>query len=253
MNINTLLHRVKKELGIGQYLKITKSDEELKDIIVDISLKDFSRYFKNTVYLNNKQFTQVDFEQGLYTIPLPDGFRESMAQHGVVIKGIKELKRNPKYTGYPIGNTNWVSLPGSYHQMSADYSARAATAFEYSSSGEINDVGYKCQFVYPDKLRFLDNFVNYQNINFDIHIFTSHSNNLSTIGDNIALPFETLVKLDLKRILYDSELKFIDGLETTSMTVQLKIDNWANAEADREVLLKEFEDSRISSTPMVII
>ena len=253
MNINLLIHRVKTELGIGKYLKIETSDAQLKSIITDISIPDFSSYFKNTIHMHGVFFTDRDPDTGIYTLPTPPGFMESAAQHGVVIKGIREIRRNPKYTGYAIGNQNWPTLPNGYHRVATDMDTRSATSYEYYSKSEINDFGYKCQFVPPNKIKFLEGFIDYSNIAFDISFFTSHSNNLSTLGNSIERGFIDLVKLDFKRILYNKELKFIDGLETTSMTVNLKIEDWATAEADRAALLKDFEESRISTTPMVII
>lgn len=254
MNINQLLFRCKKELGLGKYLKTQRTDAELvNDIILPISRKDFSRFFKNIVYLNNVMLEPEDTLNGIYRLPLDDNMIRSLEHFDMEIKGIYDLKRCARMYSAGVSNMQFMNMPrGSFFGDSYGLS-RIGQTFEAMSITEQTDFGYKHEFLAPYYIRFIDHDVDYSNILMNIAIFTTHPNNLSSIGDNIGLPFETLVKLDLKRILWNSEFKFINGMETQFNQIDFKIDDWGEAEAQRIELLKEFEDARISVTPMSIV
>lgn len=69
-----------------------------------------------------------------------------------------------------------------------------------------------------------------------------HEPNGETIPDTCFDSFLSLAKLDVKMFLYNT-LKLYDGIPTAFGQIQLKIDDYSSAEADREVLLDKFRDT----------
>lgn len=254
MNINQLLFRVKKEIGLGRYLKTQRTDADLvNEIILPISRKDFSRFFKNIIYLNDVMLEPQDKQNGLYRLPITDEMIKSFDHFDVEIKGIHELKRCSKMYTSGLSNMQFLGMPRGGFFGDGYGMARIGQTFEAMSIMEETDLGYKHQFEAPYYVRFLDPNVDYSNMLMTIAIFTSHPNNLSTINDNLGMVFESLVKLDLKRVLWNTEFKHITGMETQFNQIDFKIDDWGEAEAKREELIAQFEDSRISVTPMSIV
>src|SRR5574343_477446 len=96
MDMNILLAKCKLELGIGRYLKIGMTDDELAEKIVrQISIPMFSRYVKNRVLLRGVSLRKVD-DKGSYEIPLDDNMLASFEQFDIKIKGLQKIVRNEK-------------------------------------------------------------------------------------------------------------------------------------------------------------
>lgn len=234
MDMNVLLSKCKLELGIGKYLKIDMSDEELADKIVrQISLPMFSRYCKNRYLLRGINLDRVD-DEGRYIIPLPKNVLQSFEQFDVQIKGLQKLVRNEKAMGAYFNSPLYVpNFNGARYNSSFGLDS-FANSMTYASMAEAFDPGLNPIFIEPYYIQMTDPVVNYSLFKFDLTINTTHANNLSTIPDSLGTLFEKLVLLDLKKVLYNTDLKYIDNLETPVATVQLKIDSWANAESEKE-------------------
>lgn len=237
--MNILLAKCKLELGIGRYLKIGMTDDELAEKIVrQISIPMFSRYVKNRVLLRGVSLRMVD-DKGSYEIPLDDNMLASFEQFDIKIKGLQKIVRNEKamsaYFNSPlyVPNFNGARYNSSFGMDSF------ANSLTYASMAEAFDPGINPTFVEPYYLQMTDPVVNYELFKFDLTILTTHANNLSTIPDSVGTLFEKLVMLDMKNVLYNSDLKYIDNLETPIATVQLKIDSWATAESDKETFINE--------------
>ena len=63
-----------------------------------------------------------------------------------------------------------------------------------------------------------------------------HFENLSSIKSTLFEAFYDLALLDIKRFLYNI-LKHYENIETAYGSINLRIDEWSNAEADRKDLL----------------
>lgn len=101
----------------------------------------------------------------------------------------------------------------------------------------------------PDKIR-ITNAMNISVLGLNpiipINVMVKHAKNLSTIEPT---KFETLEKLaayDVKIFLYE-ELKHYDKLETIFLNSDLKIDDWSNAQSDRDQFVQELYDKYVSS------
>lgn len=72
-------------------------------------------------------------------------------------------------------------------------------------------------------------------------IACEHEANGESIPDSCYDSFMELAKLDVKSFLYNT-LKLYDGIPTAFGTINLKIDEYQSAEADRTALLNEWRD-----------
>lgn len=71
--------------------------------------------------------------------------------------------------------------------------------------------------------------------------------NWGYVPDGISIAAEQLAKLDVKATLYP-ELKLYDKIDTAQGTIDLKIDDWANAEEQRQALLDEWRNKAFPNT-----
>lgn len=257
MNMTSLIDQIKKECGIGDFLKIRMTDDQIcKNIIQGLTIPVFSRYFKHSLLLYNVGLTRIN-DSGRYKINIPKEIKAAMKHMGVLIKGVKEFHPNRKSSagfGYTINQFTPTMVPvaGNLTAHNPFAMEAMADAFSMVSAVEAMDIGCNHVFVEPDILQFYEHDMTYEDSLYDITVFTSHSNNLSTIQDNLANSFSKLALLDLKRILWDSELKYMNGVETTYIKVDLKIDDWAQAAAQRDELLRLWESMPFSNNSLVV-
>ena len=75
---------------------------------------------------------------------------------------------------------------------------------------------------------------------FDIEFRLSNDNHLVTLSDDVYEAVKRLFILDLKSTIYD-EYSTWSNLDTTLGTIDLKIDDWAGAENERNELFDQFD------------
>lgn len=255
MNVNTLLAKIKTTLGIGDYLRIKMKDKDIiEKIIIGTTLDDFNNLFKNEVILYKVKLKKLN-ESGLYKIVLPDNVVKSLHHNGMKIRGIKEL-----------GLSSENSRVGMFGQM-CDLGAFAnvgsftgygfgfehmASSLNVAANVEALDVGFSHQFIEPDKLQFRVMDGNYEAYEYTIKVYTTHSKNLSTLGEKYKMIFEKICILDVKSTLWESELKHVNGTETMYTKVDLKIDEWAQAGATKQEYMKEVFELAIPNAPTIV-
>lgn len=257
MNLTHTVGNIKKELGIGPFLKVRMTDDLMvKEILQQITIPTFSRYFKNVVMLYDIPLKRINMG-GKFKIEIPTNIRAALKHMGMKIKGIKNIDLSKAKLGNSVTGTDAVIYAPMGNLSGYRYSGftmeNMANAFSLGSSIESMDLGLQHQFLEPDMIQFFESDVHYENYTYDIQLYTTHSNNMYTIGDNLANGFMSLAKLDFKRILWDSELKYVNGVETTYIKVDLKIDEWANADTARNELLTKWESNPFSNNNIVVI
>ena len=255
-NPNKLIRKMKLELGIGDYLKIRMTDKELfEKIVVNVSLPEFSRYFQNRILLPTSELERNTTLGNVYDLPLTAEIKACMEQYGITIKSVRNIEvRQPNNSYYVDGMVSPRSAGAYMGSIFGRFSAAAAIkSYEVQTNVEACRTTLSCKLVPPYSVKFNDRYIKYNTAEFDLELVTTHANNLSTISDNVMSYFEALVKLDIKRILWNQELKHINGIETTFSKVDLKIDDWQEAEAKREELLEKFKELRITLNPMAIM
>lgn len=253
-NPNKLIRKLKMELGIGDYLKIRMSDVDLYNkIIVAITLPEFSRYFQNKILLPTAKLKKNTSVGNLYDLPISDELKKFMEQYSVEIKSVKAINVTLPNNSYYVDGMVAPRGTGAYMgSIFGRYSTAAAIkAYEVQSNMEASRSSLSCRFIAPYSVKFNDRYIKYDQTEFDLELTTSHADNLSTIPENIMHYFETLAKLDIKRVLWNQELKHINGIETTFSKVDLKIDDWNDAEAKREELLERFKEIKVTLNPII--
>lgn len=255
MNITSALANAKREIGLGAFLKPRRSDRQLiNEIVLPITLPTFSRYFKNRLNLYSISLIKDDLTDGLYKMDIPKQIQIALDHYDMKIKGVCSLKINKRQIGSPsiYGRNILYSPVQSVYSYRSNFALEdTASAFATASALESVDLGTFHQFIEPNKIEFFEHDLDFTDLLFDIVVFTSHSNNLSTIGNNISNSFMKLLKLDLKRILYEGEFKYLNNIETPYIKVDLKIDDWAQASNEREQLLKEWEGAPFANNGVI--
>lgn len=256
MNLSKALANAKREIGLGPFLKTKTPDHVLvKTIIQEATIPVFSKYFKNSIMLYNVSLTRVN-DSGMFKLNLDKTLLDSMKHFGVKIKGICSLKPNKQKlpTGFMATGIGPMYSPvNQIGNVNSNFTLEAtARAFTHESVMESVDLGYNHKFVEPNFIQFYEQDLDYDLTKYDITLFTSHSMNLSTIGDNISDSFMKLLKLDMKRILYDNEFKYLNSVETPYTKVDLKIDDWPQASAERQALLDLWASTPFSNNTMVV-
>lgn len=227
VNRSKLITSIKMKLGIhGLSLPGIDINELIEDVINEETLMVFNELLPNmiTVNLDTRQLKQVksSFNETVYIIPDIFGGRE--------IFGIDNIVPYDKYandcTPYTSGlmNNMGALMMG---QVSADL---------YS----LLDAGFSFNFESPNRLTLynLDTLYTVLTVKFRVE----HAKNLSTIPKTAYSSFKKLALLDTKIILYEN-LKHYSGIDTVHGRIDLKIDDWANAQSERDDLVKEWEDT----------
>lgn len=222
MNISELLTSIKMDIGlVGLSLPVT--DKELLDVIKLKSLRTFSIYFPRivTVNLKTRELEKIkdSYEESVYV--LPDAF-------GGPVIGLRDLEiKDHNYIGGPYTNNldiyNNYSIYGDMMlaQAEADLASLMSPAFTY-------------KFEEPNILRLFN--ATPSDCTLRIELKLMHFENLSSIKSTLFEAFYDLALLDIKRFLYNI-LKHYENIETAYGSINLRIDEWSNAEADRKDLL----------------
>lgn len=226
MNISELLTSIKMDLGlVGLSLPI--GDKELLDVIKLKSLRTFSTYFPRivTVHLKTRELEKLkdSYEESVFV--LPDAF-------GGPIIGLRDLEVVDHST---IG-TPYMSNLDLYHdfgfygdimmaQAEADLASLVTPSFTY-------------KFEEPNIIR-LFNAYQPTDCALRLELKLMHLDNLSSIKTSLFEAFYDLALVDIKRFLYNI-LKHYENIETAYGSINLRIDEWSSAEADRKDLLNRW-------------
>ena len=241
MNLSELITSIKRELGIyGITLPVDNLDGEIYDIIKAETLKTFSQFFpqKHTLELD---FNQLDV--------LREGYSETIIRLPIELFGdrrvISVLDVNKssmhKNTGYMtpeiIGGMEF------YDTMMMGH----ATAHLNS----ITTPPFTFKFMPPQTLHLY----NYTALttSLSVTIALEHFENLSSIPNSSWESFRELAVLDAKRSLYGM-IKHYNGIQTAHGTIDLKIDDWADAVAQRKEIVENWRRiSHLDSHQVFII
>ena len=93
----------------------------------------------------------------------------------------------------------------------------------------------------PNKIELFNTGLAFDN-RYKVTVALEHSENLTTIPKTSWTSFMKLATLDVKKFLYDN-LKLYGNLQTAYGNIDIKIDDWSNAEQERNDLIREWEDS----------
>ena len=229
MNASELLTSIKMDLGIyGLRLPYENGDQALMDVIQLKSIKTFSTFYpyvvtKTVDLAKELKCLKEEYTESIYVIPELFGDRDIMYVRTINLKS--KLLGNgfisPTFDG-SIETYNMLMMT----QANANLASVAAPAITF-------------KFVKPNKLHLYNVATAYGVI--DIEFAVEHASNLSTIPITAWESFYELALLDVKRFLFNT-LKHYTELQTAYGNINLRIDDWSNAESERKDLVERWRD-----------
>ena len=237
MNINTLIQRIKKDIGLNGILSGVYSDTVLRDSIINVTLPKFNQYHGFNIIttldrilryhemLNTANFTNgtLDCE-----VRIPEDILHQIEFHGSQIRSCK-VQPIPIHNMRPLSTGVKDELRG---------------AWQVNELNRINRNAVRVEFRYPDVLIIPEYgrgsyrlFTNYK-----VYINCTHPKNLSTITIGLEHWFEELAKYDIMINLWNNELKMVKAeIGNTSVDAASVLDNFSNAEGNRRELLETIQ------------
>lgn len=226
ITMSSLLKSIKRRLGVTTFT-LPLDDEELADIIYEETLPLFSIYFPHNItiemdFSNNK----VPGENETYYID-----RSSLGEEDEII-GVENIFLNDVCGGYQS-----YGYPSSTYELFTDI--QMTTTFESMLAVPIT-----YYYVQPDKVKLESAPYNLSKAFVELSLV--HPRNLNTIKIVYKEDLLKLALFDIKIVLYEV-LKRTDKINTTFEQIDLRIDDWQNATADRETLLQEWDTMFLNS------
>lgn len=229
MNLSELLTSIKMKLGIyGLSLPLDDLDEQLHNVIKLETIKTYSQFFPQTFTLEYS-LNELEVLTKSYmrtTVVLPDIFagRHIMGVRDV-FPGKMDQGANHMYPELAPGDSFFESI---------------MLGHAYSHLTSAVSPPFSFDFEHPNIVH-LFNFASYtQHLTFKIDV--EHFNNLSSIPPTQWEAFKTLSILDVKIYLFGI-LKHYTDLTTAIGTINLKIDDWADAQSQRDQLIENWTAS----------
>lgn len=223
-----LLTMIKMDLGIYSLrLPFEDPDKALLEVIQLKSLKTFSIYapdiIKVKVDLRKLKKIKDSYEESCYIIPHVYKDREI-----IYVKNVSPRIHNIGPHFSPMFQNTYESYQSlMLNSAYADLTSTAEPPFTF-------------HFEPPNKL-YLYNLVT-SNSEVEIEYALSHASNFSTITSTKWQSFYDLALLDVKKFLYNT-MKHYSELQSAFGTINLKIDDWSNAESERNDLINTWKDA----------
>ena len=227
MNMSELITSIKMDLGIYTIaLPFENANQVLEDVIKIKTIKTFSIYQPTyqTFMFNLSDLSCIRKTDGCSTYILPDIFK---TRELLFVRNIEYAETNFIAADVYGVNTRIGSL--THQNMLANANSKLVSAlipkvtFHYRHPREVD----------------LYNVMNSNVLRFELAF--KHDDNLGSIPETCWESFSKLATLDIKKFLYNT-LKHYDQIDTAYGTINLKMDDWSSAEADREQLLEQWAD-----------
>lgn len=245
MNINVLIDKLKKDIGLNGILGAAYNDNIIRDSIINNSLKTFNRVSGFHIVMNIDSIVTAwskeiiggiySYNDVAYRIPdsIMDRFRELDVQikraflnetrgYGLVNGWSTSIKNDlPSWTAKSIAKQN-IEKPS--------ITFRPPASLVMKNMGQYNTPMYGGYY--------------------KVVIECTHPKNLSTITIGLENWFEELCRYDLMINLYNNDLRNLK-IEIGTGNVDLSLDNFQNAESDRKQLLETIRQK--AATDQVVL
>lgn len=229
-NLSEFITTIKEDLGIGD-LPLPVSDKDIIDRFKRSALADFSviyPYVKRCCISDDDLIKRPENSHHLYyeyRIP-------RWAYDGTDILNVAsvDVARPSGYSDFYIPNANW-STPDAVIGAMADLRMAAGLASSLAKAPTH-------EFLKPDVLRLYNGWAGGI---YEVELLLKHDPSLHTIPDGAFMDLRELATLDMKAYLYN-KLKRKDRLDVGIGSIELHIDDWSSAEADRRELLRNWRD-----------
>lgn len=228
MNLSKMVTRIKLKLGIFNIATpIEDLDNVIVDILKDITLPVFSIYspYKEEMIINTKHLQRVDYASNFDVFLLPDFSPRKLLS-------VEDVNYDDSFlTG--LGYT------GAYPLMTANTIQNVMMA--NAAGSMMNQITPKMtfKFIAPRKLIMYDMFTS---CTLRIKFAFEHDKSFASIPETASETFFNLALLDVMSNLYPT-MKQYSNLSTVIGNIDLKIDDWADADSRRNDLLQQWDDS----------
>ena len=229
-NLSDFITTIKEDIGIKD-LPLPVSDQELIDRFDRSVLTDFSLINPRveTCMISDDDLTEKAKESihTFYEYKIP-----KWVYDGTVILSVSnfDVVRPNGYSDFFIPNANW-STPDAVIAAMADVRMAAGVASNLAKAPT-------WQFKKPNIIQVYNGWAGGI---YEVELLVKHDLSLSTIEDGSFMDLRELAALDMKMYLYNL-LKRKDSLEVGVGSIQLKIDDWSNAEQDKKELLRTWRE-----------
>lgn len=229
MNLSNIITRIKMKLGlINIVTPIENLDSVITEIITEITVPVFSIYapYKETMHLDVYDLEMIEKRDNSEKFLLPDFLTKKLyyvfniGYDCNMVSGLGYWSGGLQVTGVnllqelALGNANMnvsnMVIPKMTFRFTPPRTIEIFNA--YTSSSMIFDFGFE------------------------------HDKTLASIPESCRESFMELALLDVKENLYPT-MKNFSEIQTAIGTINLKIDDWANAEADRKELINRWDDT----------
>lgn len=227
MNLSKTITSLKMDLGIYTIaLPFDNTDEVFRDVLKTKTIRIFSIYQPNTVRVpvNVLDLKKLEDNNEKCTYLLPDVFN---GKEILYVKRVDYDVINPENVGYygglPVNGSSLQSLIIANAAAHVSNQILPSMTFEYT---------------YPRRLTLYNAIKSHDLI---LEIALEHDENIASIPPTCAESFERLALLDLKTFLYNT-LKHYTEIPSAFGNINLKIDEWSNAESERTQLLETWSN-----------
>jgi hypothetical protein len=240
MNISEVINDIKLANGLNTIaLPYKKPTEVVIKEILQMSIRTFSRFkpFIKEGYELRKNLRSPDEyakKCGIYI--LPETLTTTHVRDAYAYAASAEYQKGEVTTNaFTIGSP-FVGFGAYYPQDILNATATGAAINKYAG---ITSKQPTSKWLGFNKIQLFD-FPENSYIRFIVKC--DHDSNGETIPESCVESFMLLATLDVQRTLY-SNIKNMNNVGSAFKDIQLKIDEWANAESDRRALIKEWEES----------
>lgn len=237
-SLSELIESIKMDLGIyGLSLPIEDFDAQIERIIQIKTMATFSQFypFVRDVELDLADLDSEtnDFNRKVYILP-------ANLTLGRRIVSIHNVSQRPVGMGY--GGPDMMGYGG--NSMVESFMLASVNADILSTMAPPQTF----EFIQPNKLVLYN--MNLYASRVIIRVATEHFENLSSIPYTAWESFEELALIDVKRFAYGI-LKHYSQITTAHGTIDLKIDDWSNAESERREIVTKWRSSHHLDGPVI--
>lgn len=233
MNYTDLMKRIKRELGVMAW-HLPMDDEEIIDIIKEEVMIPFSTFFpyehRAVLDINGDNFDQ---KESIFTIPLDIYIPEGCQIISVKKINHSEVDASVGFSSYD-GYMNRVYSGNMLDIMYDD--------IEGGMMGTLDRPAPTIDFIHPNKLKLYNyNALFTSKIEVVFHLTYP---NLNMIPLAVSVFFNKLAVKTVQKFLY-KVLKYRDQIDTAYGTINLRLDDWTDAEREVEEMMATLAEDQV--------
>lgn len=229
MDINKLIRKIVRHLGLAS-LSLEKYYPTIQEILMEDTLATFSQFFPYeytfSMNLGDQQYECGEDGSRIYYLKDP-----WLQKNNLEIISIMAIE----------GASMFQQWNAPLQTFNIDAMILEGAASSLRSQLNISTKSYK--FLPPNRVK-LRGYGGYDDVKVVVKVPYP---NIGYVPYGLSVAFEQLAKLDVKCGLYP-ELKLYDKLQSADGEIDLKIDDWANAEQERQELLDSWRNKAFPNT-----